>query len=112
MGRRGVRGHSANPSGQRCAVTSSERPNAIDNASFAADRQDRYRNDISDYLGHLLRLAWRAAASLLLINASILNHLSRRSLGEGGSTLNSQLPRYSSSLTCSIQSTGLPFSAS
>ena len=71
MGRLGVRGHSASSSGQRCAVTSSERPNAIDNASFTADRQNRDRDDVSYYIGHLLRLAWRAAANLLLISLAI-----------------------------------------
>src|SRR5579864_4950328 len=68
LGRRGVRGHFATPSRKRRAFTSSQRPNAIDEASFTTDRQDRHRDDLSYYISHFFRLARAAAANLPLIS--------------------------------------------
>ena len=73
VGRRGARGHSATPSRKRWAIPSSQWPNAIDDASI--DRQGRDRDDVSYYFRHLLRLAWSAAANLLLISLAIGNLL-------------------------------------
>src|SRR5262245_64910154 len=67
LGCRGFRDRSAAP--WRFNGPSSQRPNAAHNdASLTIDRQDRDRDDLSYYVGHSFRLAWRVAASLLLIS--------------------------------------------
>ena len=66
LGCRGVRDHSATPSRKHRAVPSPYRLDTIDDASFVIDRQDRNRDDLSYYIGHFFRLAWAAAANLLL----------------------------------------------